>query len=334
MKYCRVLTWALFFALSSSCSRSPSGPVVWVYTSVYNEVVQAMDQSLKKSHPHITVKWFQGGSENVAARYSAELAAGKPQADVIVTSDIFWYEDLKGRGLLKAYKAKGSESVPAALKDKDGFYATLRMPLMVIAYHPDVFASAQAPRGFADLASPRFKDKMSLPNPLESGTAFTAVSVLSQRLGWDYFEKLKHNGALSAGGNSAVLARIESKERPVGMVLLENVLMAAAHGSKVRYAWPDEGAIMVPSPVAITSTARHPEAAQAIADYLFSEEAARIIVDVGRMHVPHAPHLTPEPSLPWTKVWATALPWRDGLMKKIMAERDLIKKRFSLALLD
>lgn len=318
----------------SACSKAPTGPTVWVYTSMYNEVIQAMAASLAKAHPDITVKWYQGGSENVAARHTAELAAGKPQADLIVTSDVFWYEDLKGKGLLKAYRPAGSATVPAALKDKDGYYASARMPLMVIAYHPDVFNGDAAPKGFADLASARFKNKVALPNPLESGTAFTTVSVLSKKLGWDYFEKLKANGALSAGGNSAVFARIESKERPVGMVLLENVLAAEAKGTKVRYVWPVEGAVMVPSPVAMTTSVRDEAAARKIADYLFSDEAARIIVDVGRMHVPRDGTPTPVAGTPWTKVWQTALPWSDALMKHVITEREEIKRRFSVALLD
>src|SRR5207253_1444548 len=117
--------------------------------------------------------------------------------------------------------------------DTEHFWAVSRLPVMVIGYNTDIYKEAEAPKSFADLVLPKFKNKIAMGSPLESGTTFTTVALLSEKLGWDYFSKLRANGALSAGGNSAVLSRIETKERPVGIILLENLLAARRKNPKI-----------------------------------------------------------------------------------------------------
>ena len=92
------------------------------------------------------------------------------------------------------------------------------MPVMVIGYNSDSLNEQAAPKSFLELAAPEFKGKVAMGSPLESGTAFTAVAMLAKKLGWDYFKKLRANDVLAAGGNSAVISRIETKERPIGIV--------------------------------------------------------------------------------------------------------------------
>jgi iron(III) transport system substrate-binding protein len=62
---------------------------VWVYTSVYRHVLDALEPQLKEAMPGLTIHWFQAGSEKVAAKLEAELAAGGTPCDVLITSDPF-----------------------------------------------------------------------------------------------------------------------------------------------------------------------------------------------------------------------------------------------------
>jgi ABC-type glycerol-3-phosphate transport system substrate-binding protein len=57
---------------------------VWIYTSMYKEVIAEMKPQLERALPDIEVRWYQGGSENVAARINTELFAGRTQADLIL----------------------------------------------------------------------------------------------------------------------------------------------------------------------------------------------------------------------------------------------------------
>lgn len=323
----------LAVAALSGCTRKPEKRGLWIYTSIYNQVIQDLHARLAEKFPDTEIQWYQAGSENVAAKLNAELLAGKPQADLVLTSDPFWYEDLKKKGYLLAYESPAAKGVPPRLRDAENFYATVRLPVMVIAYHADVYDEKTAPKSFAELAEPKFKDKVAMPSPLESGTAFTTVAMLTRKLGWDYVSRLRANGALSAGGNSAVLGRVETKERPVGIVLLENILTASKKNPKLKAAYPSEGAVLIPSPIAILKSTSRPEISKGVYDFFFSREAQDAIVR-GDMYSPLSEVAAPPGARPFVELMSTALPWDGQVLKEIHAERESIKRQFSKLMLE
>ena len=67
------------FILSQGCSPKASKPVIWIYTSLYPDVIQEFSKKLEAKFPEVEVKWYQAGSENVAAKLNAEILAGKPK---------------------------------------------------------------------------------------------------------------------------------------------------------------------------------------------------------------------------------------------------------------
>ena len=53
---------------------------VWIYTSMYQEVLDALTPDLTAALPGVRVQWFQAGSEKVAQRWEAETEAGGSRA--------------------------------------------------------------------------------------------------------------------------------------------------------------------------------------------------------------------------------------------------------------
>ena len=91
-------------------------------------------------------------------------------------------------------------------------------------------------------------------------------------------------GQLVEGGNSAVLRRIELGERPVGVILLENILKVNKLGmSPARSILPEDGAVLIPSPVAILASTRNRGSAERFCRYMLSSEGQRAMVN-GYMH--------------------------------------------------
>ena len=159
----------------------------WIYTSLYKDIIADLEPKLKQQFPQVKFEWYQSGSENVAARLNAELAGGKSQADMILTSDAFWYLELKSKGHLMVYLSPLHSRVSTDFRDGDGFFSTIRMPVAVIAYNSEAVARDKAPTSWADLTSPTWKGKISMGSPVESGTAFNLVAQLSRKKGWPYF---------------------------------------------------------------------------------------------------------------------------------------------------
>lgn len=298
---------------------------MWVYTSMYRPVVDALEPLLKERLPGVTVHWYQAGSEKVLARLEAELAAGSTQADVIATSDPFLYARFKAEGRWLPYVSPNSQRVPRSLVDLDGTFAAIRVSTMVIARRADV---AEPPASFEALAEPKWKGEVALGDPLTSGTAFTWAVFMDQAYGAEYFRKLRANGARVAGGNAAVLQKLEGKEAQVGVLLLENALIAKAKGSPIEVVWPSDGAVAIPGFAGILKSTRHARAAQAVIDVLQSEAGQKVIVE-GDMHAADPRLAGPRGQKPIDDVVAKARPWSEELLKRGDAEGPRVKREFA-----
>lgn len=304
----------------------PAGEV-WVYTSMYRHVLDAFDPLLKQALPNVEVKWFQAGSEKVSSRLEAELASGGTQADVLLTSDPFLYARYRAEGRWLRYASPNGLRTPRSLIDLDGHFAAARLSTMVLVHR----SGEEAPASFAALAEPKWKDGVALGDPLTSGTAFTWAVFAARAQGPGYFQKLRDNGARVAGGNAAVLQKVQGGEALAGVVLLENALAARARGSKIEVAWPSDGAVLIPGPVGILKSSRNPLAAKAVVDVLLSPQGQAIIVEQGEMHAvdPRSPGPKGESAL--EGLLARTQPWSEDVLAAGIAEGEAIKEAFARA---
>ncbi|MCA9493742.1 MAG: extracellular solute-binding protein [Myxococcales bacterium] len=315
---------------------SPSGPVtadcpgaepegeVWVYTSMYPHVVERFEALVRERHPNLEPSFFQAGSEKVAQRVEAEWAAGSSPACVLLTSDPFWYAKLDAEGRLQPYLPPTSLRIDRSLVDPDGAWLAARLSLMVLAANGDRVPEAERPTAFSDLTGPAFRDRFTMGDPLASGTNFTLLSFWAEEPGWDWVDALQANGLVAAGGGSAVLQRLDSGERPVGAILLEN-LLAAPHTSAVPI-FPTDGAVVIPGPVAITAGCPNPVAARAIVDLLMSDEGQAVIVE-GDMYAA-LPEVPPPDGAPRLGDIAVRT-WGPGFVERVSTDAGAIKDRWA-----
>lgn len=306
--------------------------VIWIYASIYKEVIAEIDEVLRTQFPDVQIRWYQSGSENVAARVNAELSTGNSQADLVMTSDPFWFVELKQAGHLLSYISPTAKHLDPHYQDSGGAFLINRIPVGVIAYDNTQITKDQAPKTWTDLMSPKWKNKISMPSPLESGTALTFVSQLVKRKGWGYFEALSKNNILSAGGNSAVVQRIETKETPIGIVLLENALQAKKRGAPIEIVYPSEGVIPVPSPIAILAKSPRTELAKKIYD-LFSGEQIQKIFLKANVYSPFLTELAPDFSKPFSEIEKTEFVWDAKILEELNRTKDQTKKIFTKMIL-
>jgi iron(III) transport system substrate-binding protein len=311
-----------------NCIASEPAGDIWIYTSLYRHVVDALDGTLKERLPKVTVHWFQAGSEKVLSRLNGELQAGGTQADLLVTSDPFLYRELATQGRWLSYVPPGALRVPRELMDLDGRFAAMRLSTMVLVYRKEL---AQPPHAWADLSDPRFRGEIALGDPLTSGTAFTWAVFMEHAFGSAWFSKLRTNEARVAGGNAAVLQKLEGGEAKIGVLLLENALAAQAKGSPIEIAWPTEGAVVVPGFVGIFGSSRNPVAAKAVADVLFSAKAQEHIVRSGDMHAIDPRLEGPHGQGGLDTLMQHAMAWTPELLEGGVRDGARVKQQFSEA---
>lgn len=285
------------------------GKVV-LYTSAYREVADALVELAHQKHPNLQVDVFQGGSEKIATRLDAEIAAGRAGADVLLTSDPIYYEHLKHKDLLLSYVSPNATPIPRPLVDYDNTYTGTRISSMVLAYNPKKVADTQAPHSFQDLIKPAYCQNVAFGDPLASGTFLMTVLTL-----WAHPEdtqtqppllpELSKCGASLGGGNSVVLSKIVSGEKLYGALLLENVLTAQAKGEPIAYIVPEDGAVLIAGAVAGMKSTQNLAAAKALIDLILSPEGQAIIANTGQMHAAN-PLVAPpkhEPAIPVLTDW-------------------------------
>jgi iron(III) transport system substrate-binding protein len=273
-------------------------PTVWVYTAIYQEQVDLFDALAERELPGVDVQWFQGGSEKVAQRWEAEHSAGGSPACILATSDPSWYVDLATRKELVAYVSPRALELPRAWVGP--YYAAHHIDLMVIG----AAKGQPAPTSFAELTDPKWRGKFSSGDPFSSGTTFTTVSAWDRLHGQTFLEQLRTNGWVMAGGNSAVLGRIESGEKPVGVVLLNNLLLKP---DAAQIIFPTDGAVPIPGLLAIPTDCPERAAAETVVDWLMGESAQALVVQ-SRMHSPFPGMPAPAGAPPLDAIQLAPLP--------------------------
>lgn len=282
-----VLMILLLFGLAGaeerliSARREATGRLI-VYTSLDPEVIASVKPVLAREFPGLRIGWYQAGSEQIVARLSAEVRAGRIMADLLMVSEPSYYVYLKQKSLLLPHISPHA-SLVSAPRDPDGYWASVRVSHMVIAYNKRILRENEVPRRLSQLTRPRWRRQVLMPNPLLSGTAFNFVAVVAGRYGWKFFEDLRANGIQVEGGNSAITRKLLNGEFRLGILNQESVLKAQSRGEPLGLIYPEDFVVMIPGPMAILRTSRNPTAARAVYDWWLSERGQQAIVE-GWMH--------------------------------------------------
>ncbi|MDD5167882.1 MAG: ABC transporter substrate-binding protein [Syntrophales bacterium] len=275
---CVILIWG---ATIPAQSAEPVTGKLMIYTSIYLHIIEQLKPVLKAKFPNLEVQWFYGGSEKVITKLVAEFEQGNTMADLIMIADPAYYNSLKREGRLLKYKSPNFRYLHAGWFDKDGYYSGVRTNVMGIAYNRKQVAPKDLPKTWWDLANPKWKGRVGMPNPLLSGTAFVSVAGLarSPKHGWPLFEAYRKNRITCEPGNGAVETKLLSGQLAVGMLLEENVLKAMNEGKPLGFVYPQDGPVVIPAPIAIMKTTRNQAAAKAVYDFFLSKEGQKAIID-------------------------------------------------------
>lgn len=241
-----------------------------VYTSVYNGMVKEMAKPAVEQHlKEVKVDWHTEGSEKVKERIAGELVGGKAKADLVMISDPGFYVQMKKDGKLLNYKSP--EAAELALPvDADGAYTPIRFSAMVIAVNNDKVK--EPPRSWKDLLDPKYKGLVAMPDPRVAATALATVSALTDKFGWEYWQKMKANGVVVSKTNE-MREKFAKGEYPITITMEENTLkQKMTQGVNATIIYPEEGSILVPGYICIMKDTANPEGAKKLVDWWLSKE--------------------------------------------------------------
>lgn len=264
------------------------GKVIF-YTATDVTVAEKLGELFKSKYPEITVQVERAGSERVFQRIGQEYSSGIYGADVIETSDAVHFQYFKREGWLEPMVPQEvADKWPADEKDPDGNFAAYRAHLSVLAYRSDLLAEADAPKTWTDLLDPKYKDRMVKAHPGYSGTVMTSTFVLSELLGWEYFEKLGGQGVMQVQSSTEPPKKLAQGERSIQVDGNEyNVFRLQDEGVPIKIVYPAEGTPLAVGNAAVLKEAPSPNAAKLFYSFLFSQEAQQLNSDFGGLRSFH-----------------------------------------------
>ena len=270
---------------ASSQGEEKKGTVV-VYTSESQDLVTDMLEDFKAKTGY-DYSLFRSGSGDVIAKLNAELQTGSTEADILWVADIGYMYQLDEQGLIEHYTPAGADQIDSKFNYNDSMAFEVRQIFNIIA--TNTLKNTAEIGDWYDLCDPALSGKIAMANPSYSGGAFTTLvaHVNNEQLGWQYYEDLKANDIKFEQSNGNLQTKISSGEYTAVSVVDFMIRNAQNEGAPVEIVWPESGAVMVPTPVAMLSTVAEEdrEACHALMDYMLSEDGQKFFVEQGYIPV-------------------------------------------------
>ena len=325
MRFTKTLSLCVLTALLGLVSSAASAEQkLFVYTSMKESMIGDLKTAFVKKHPDVKVDFQSAGAGKLMAKIAAERESGKIMADVLWTSEVPDFYQLKAQGILLPYIPQDIKAILNPLPDYDGSFTAVRLGTLGIAYNTRLIK--EAPKNWADLQKPAFKGAYGIANPALSGTAYMSVAVLSKAFGWPYFEALRANGAKMGKGSGQVVDDTASGDLVASLAVDYITLDKVDKGATLALVYPPE-MLVIPSPIAIFRNSPNVDAAKKFVDFVLSKDGQMIIANEGTLPVRSdvkVPERYKLPSVDEAMKRAMKIDY-----KQIMADKEATIKKFT-----
>ncbi len=294
-----------------------------IYTSMKEALIGNIVAGFKAKYPDIEVDYQSAGAGKIMAKLDAERQSGQILADIIWTSEVPDFYQMRQEGLLEKFTPAAFNEILNPFDDYDGSFTAVRLGTLGIVINTDDVTTP--PTTWEEIATgAQYKDAFGIADPALSGTAYMSVALLEKQFGWDYLVRLHDNGAVKSKGSGRVIE--DTANGTLKACLGVDYITASRidKGDPLKMVYPKE-LIMVPSPVAIFNQSKHMDAAKKFVDYMMTQEAQQKIADAGTVPVRRDVQMPEKYNLPSPETaiancikisYTEILPHKDETIKK------------------
>ena len=261
-------------------AKKEGGKVV-VYGSLENDTMDLLAAAFKKK-TGLDVDYWRDSANKVTDRVSAESRAGKPQADVVLTTTST-LRLIQKDGLLAKYDSPAAKAFPQTVIDPN-LGPAYRSTVIGVVYNTGIIKPGEAPKSVEDLVKPQYKGKVVFPDPSQHTTTAQWLASLHKIIGQERAEKFIHDLAASkpllVSSLTPAGERITTGETPIGVAFLKNVVFYGRNGVPLDYV--RSGKFMGDGQsITMANKAPHVNAGKAFIDYFLGEESLKIMANIG-----------------------------------------------------
>lgn len=253
-----------------------------VYTSVEPMFLNLYKKGFESVYPDISITWVRDSVGVITARLLAEKDS--PKADAVFAFGASSIVLLQKEGMLQPYKPQGYDSLSPQLRDNsaDPCWVGLDAWTSGMALNKPELEKRGLPfpSSWADLADPRYKGLIVMPDPASSGTGYmnlTAwIQMFGEEKGWEYADALMTNVKQLTHSGSKPGTMAAQGEVPIGIGSLAIMAPLQKSHAPILITVMKEGLGWDAEAAAIIKTTKHLDAAQKLMDWACSEAANKI----------------------------------------------------------
>ncbi|MFN3369170.1 MAG: ABC transporter substrate-binding protein [Thermus sp.] len=244
--------------------------------------VEPVMETFQKKHG-IKAEYVRISTDKFIPTVLTEHRARKLQADVL-QAPLPVMEILKKEGVVGRYVSPQSFGYPTWARDPEGFYQVFAIEYIAILYNTRLVKPEEAPTSYRDLADPRWRGKIVMPDPTGHPTTIAwLVGLRENRVfandeEWmTWLRGLAANNPMfvaSLGPTPDVLAR---GERAIGISMPKYLVTKAP--APLMWVNTPEGLFGSPRAIALVQNPARPNAARLFVDFWLSREAQGILAE-------------------------------------------------------
>jgi iron(III) transport system substrate-binding protein len=274
------IAWlTLALALTGAWPAPAAEDKLVIYTAYEENELKDFWAQFRKDLPDLAAKasYIRASTGPIMARIEAERA--NPQADVVWGVFNDYLTGAAKKGLLEAYAAKESSTIPARFKHPENAWQGVTLLTVAFATNQKKLAELKLapPRSWTDLLEPRYKGHIVMSNPSTSGTAYLLLASHVTRLGEDkafaYYEALDKNLSQVTRSGGAPGRMAASGETPIGIALAYEVEVARKQGAPIDVIFPADGVAWTFEGNALVKGVKNPQNARRFLDWAVGKSA-------------------------------------------------------------
>jgi iron(III) transport system substrate-binding protein len=253
---------------------------VTVYSALESDEIATYLGAAKKALPGVDIRVLRLSSGDLAARLLAESA--HPRNDAIWGMAVTDMLDPRIAALLAPVHGANIDRMPAAFRDAEARWFAPTGFLAALCVNREALAGQglPMPRSWRDLASPRYRGQIAMPDPSSSGTGYMLLSSLSDvgrdAAGMGLVLGIARNvGQVTLSGSAPCkLARIG--EFPIGISFAFSAMQSIRQGYPVSMVIPEGAKGYELEASGLMKGAAHEDDARRFLDWTASPEAAAL----------------------------------------------------------
>ncbi|GBD28708.1 hypothetical protein HRbin31_00729 [bacterium HR31] len=286
-----VALWVLLCAVLPGLAQDPlsaargEGRVV-VYGTMAADNFDVIARIFKGRYG-VDAEYWRAAPDRVLDRVLSEVRARRVLFDVVIGPS-YALRLLKREGAFARYSSASYELFPKSTWDRDGVFSPpYRVTPVGIVYNTRLVRREEAPRGYLDLADPRWRGRIGMADPTLSVFSAAWLVNLRKYLGpqWRSFvERLAENVGALEESTLTVVSKVAAGELPVGISHLNFMHILARGGAPVDYVRV-EPVLADAQVAAVGRDAPHPNAARLFVDTLTSRAGLLALAQAGEFAV-------------------------------------------------